>query len=173
MKTQEIEVINLEPVSFLSNVQMVGEGFFAVCDTEDADQLATVGLYICKGISIYNSSSQRGTLAHLAYTRSLKPSLDSIVDGFGEDLTSSDVLIVGTEQSAGRHWPDIDSIAQYFLKHNPRSLTVDRNIPERSPRSMAIRLSDGKVSEVDLPSARAAWLTKPNTSLNQPILDKV
>lgn len=127
--------------------QEVKQGEYAAATfTPETTHLATFGLYICKAVSVYNPSTQFGVLAHLDGTTHPDWITDSIVSVYEGDITEADVTIARTgESDLTFMWPTLDDYVELFMRHNPRTLRIDKNVEMREPRGFALCLESGNV----------------------------
>lgn len=140
-----------EPLTSPMLYQRVDEGHFASASYgTEATHLATFGLMTCKAVSVYNPETQYGVLAHIDGTANVERVLMPIVDAYDGSLSGSEVSIVQAVESEDTFlWPDLDTIAEYFMRHNPRSLRVDRNVHNLWLRGIALCLKSGTVYEAE------------------------
>ena len=134
------------PISY----QLVSEGEYATGYPQlETSHLVTLGLFTCKAISLYNPDSNFGVLAHLDGTTQLEKTLQPILELHEGDMSSSDIRIVQASVDQDTFlWPSSDSIADYFMRFNPRSLRIDRNHNQHPIRGVALDLSTGSVYDV-------------------------
>lgn len=137
---------------------VVPEGKFGVAEFGSGEShIATLGLYICKGVVLYNPAKQRGLLAHVAYTTDLDRALDTIIDAFDTDLAASQVSIVKTNQAEesgqikvlnGNAWPSTNRLAQTLLDKGAKRVNVDMNRAKSDARGIVLSTEDGKIFEI-------------------------
>ena len=159
-----------EPLTGLMAYQLVSEGDYATVNhAPDTSHIATLGIYTCKAITLHNPSEQYGTMIHLNGTTSVQNTLRPIVDTYGSDITAADVAIVeATIDEDTFLWPSSESIANYFMQFNPRSLRIDYNPTQRAERAVALDLATGTLHEVD-PSSELFNLSQPNFKPSTPL----
>ncbi len=145
----------------------VGEGYFAVAEySRERPYIITYGLSVCKGIVMYDPDKKRGLVAHLAWAEDAETSLSGIVDSYEDSLQSSDVLTVQTSTEGNpEYWPTLESVTELLLRHNPRSLAIDKNTQGTWVRGIALHLGNGQVSEID-PTKAWRWSKEQDTSRN-------
>lgn len=169
MNSDEFAVFNAEPLGRKIDFHYVGEGDFAMSSYEPARPfMATMGLYICKAVSIYEPTQRRGLLAHVAFTPNVQQDISGLLDFFGDGVEASDVQIVKTQQDRSPCWPTTETIAELIAERNPRNISVDINPNEHLVRSIALDLADGKLYEID-PHNPDQWHGSQDQANSQPI----
>lgn len=151
------------------NAYRVAENQFAVTTyPAQLPYMVTYGISVCKGIVIYSPEEQRGLVGHLAMAPDRKKSLGKIAAGFDSTLAGTDILLIESMQSSGDAWPSLESLQDYFMSHNPRTLTIDTNHSGIHPRGISLDLRSGQIREID-GSNGWTWSEDQDTSLNQRI----
>lgn len=150
--------------------RLVGEGKLAAgSPTPEYTHLATLGLFTCKAVSLHNPETNFGVLAHVNGTSKPDKLLGVVQQAYGNDLNTADVKIVqATVDLDEILWPSTETIANFFMRLNPRSLMVDGNNGRGAIRNLALDLRSGEMQEVDPRST--AWQSSVLSSQpDQPI----
>ncbi len=150
MVSQEIGGFTTVPLTEKIDFHAVGEGEFVVAaSSAERPFIATMGLYVCKAVSIYSPERQKGLLAHISYTPNLIETVSGLCSFFGK-LQDADVKIVQTKQAdPSKGWPTSDAIAEVIADRNPSTITIDRNQTDRETRGVALDLVNGQLYEAD------------------------
>lgn len=172
--THQAEIdLSRHPVREPRYAYRVDENRFATTDEPKYPHMITFGLYSCKGLAIFDPERRQGLLAHIATVGDIERDLGKIVTAFGGDISQSEITVVEAYRATMGDWPLLESIVEYFLQHDPRSLRTDRNIADNDVRAMALNLVSGEVAEMVGTDGSHAWLGRwhrtHDTSLNRPI----
>jgi len=131
---------------------IVPEAKYSVAEyNDDANYIATLGLYVCKGLVLYNPSVKRGLVGHLSYTEDLDRSMETMLNAFDSNLRDSEVSVIQTQSNNGvslyDHWPSTNTIADYLLNNGANEVNVDLNVDNRFVRGIALDLKNGNILE--------------------------
>ena|SRR5665213_571607 len=150
--TQRLEVdLSQNMIPEPVDAYRVEESWFAVADSaSDRPHMITRGLYVCKGIVIYDPLVRKGLVSHISIADDFEADMDKLVQGFGGELGEADVHLVQATHASRPGWPTLSSLSDYFLAQNPRTLVTDKNIAGNSIRSISLDLSSGRVEEIDM-----------------------
>lgn len=128
---------------------------------EQFDHLVTLGIYTCKAISIHSLETETGVLAHLASTRNVEGSLQNIMNAYPADISTADIKVLqSVERRDDPMWPDLRTIARFFMQSSPRSLLLDINVSGGPIRGVALNLRTGVLhspSRNDQHLANSTW----------------
>lgn len=141
----------------------VKENTFAVASAADGRRfLYTSGLYDCKSIIAYSSSTQKATMAHLSCTEDPEGAIAKILQASSIPTPDMRVTIVTgsrydkTNDSDAPAWGDEDLIypslrrIQIALEaQGVRNIATDIAEDPAKPRSVALDLTTGRIHEVD------------------------
>jgi len=110
------------------------------------DHILTLGVQTCKAITLHTPDARFGLLAHLDGTTRSDEVLSNMLHSYPYPVSETDVSILqATTSEYTRLWPDIESIAGFFMRHNPRSLRLDYNRGHGPIRGVALNLQTGTV----------------------------
>lgn len=162
-----VSTFTASPLNERIDHYMVSEGKFAVAPhNPEKPYITTMGLYVCKAIAIHNPATQRGLLAHLAYTPDLEGAIDTIMKAYGPEVEAADVRLVRANEGKGPNWPHINDVARTIARYNPQSVTMDINPAGHLTRGVALNLAEGSIHELDQ-GAIHKWSGSHSLELNQ------